>query len=80
MPQELSAAVAAEVRQLLAEHRLTGSELARRIGQSTNSVATKLRGEARLHLDDLAAIGEVCGVTVAYIVARAEAALLHPRE
>lgn len=75
--KELSAAVAEEVRRLLDERRWTGRELARRIGASPTSMATKLRGDARLDFEDLAKIATECEVSVAYIVARAEAAVAH---
>lgn len=79
-PDALTAAVAAEVRRLADERRWTGRELARRIGASPTSMATKLRGEARLDFGDLAKIAEQCEVTVAFIVARAEATVAHPAE
>jgi transcriptional regulator with XRE-family HTH domain len=80
VPEALTAAVAAEVRRLIDERRWTGRELARRTGMSPTSMAMKLRGDARLDFDDLTLIAKECDVTVAFIVARAEAAVAHPSE
>lgn len=78
MPEDLAKAVAAEVRRLIAERGWSGRELAQRTGLPTNSVATKLRGDRGLDFDDLDRIAEALGVTVAHVVARAEAARSHP--
>lgn len=74
VPEELSAAVAAEVRRLCAELGWSGRELARRIGLSPNTAAAKLRGEYPFTFDDVDAIARAADVDPAEIVARAQSA------
>lgn len=58
MPEELSRAVAAEVRRLLDERGWSGRELARRTGIAQGTLADKLAGRSSFDLDDL---DKVCG-------------------
>lgn len=80
MPPDLADAVAAEVRRIVAERKWTGRELARRTGLPVTAVATKLAGTRGMDFTTLQAIAQACGVTVAYIVARAEAEVAHSPE
>lgn len=77
---DLADAVAAEVRRLLAERGWTGRELARRTGLPVTAVATKVAGTRGMDFATLHAIAQAFGVTVAYIVARAEAEAAHSPE
>lgn len=77
MPQDLADAVAAEVQRLITERGLSGRELARRTGLSTTAMAGRLRGDRGMDFATLQAIAEACDVSVAYIVARAEAEVAH---
>lgn len=72
MPEELSAAVAAEVRRLCAEVGWSGRELARRIEMSTNTAAAKLRGDFPFTFDEVDVIARAAGVNPADLIARAQ--------
>ena len=72
VPEQLSEAVAAEVRRLLAERGLTGRELARRTNIPQPTIATKLSGKSALDLDDLDAICRVLEVSVSDLLTWAQ--------
>jgi|SRR5690625_1240797 len=57
-------AVAAEVRAELAAQRISGSELAKRVGLSQNYIATRLRDEKPFTLDDIEMIRSALGAAV----------------
>lgn len=65
---QLSRAVGAEVRRLLAERGMSGNQLAKAAGLEQTGVARKLRGTGVFTLDDLAAIAPVLEVTVAELI------------
>jgi transcriptional regulator with XRE-family HTH domain len=78
VPEDLAAAVAAEIRRLLAERQWSGRELARRTGLSTNSVAVKLRGDSTpFDVGDIDVIAAAFGVTPANLIAHADAERSH---
>jgi len=56
--------VASEIRAWLGRRRLTGRQLAARIGASQTWVATRVRGEQEMTLADLERIAEGIGVDV----------------
>jgi transcriptional regulator with XRE-family HTH domain len=65
--EQLSRAVGAEVRRLLEERGLSGNQLAKATG-IPQTVAAKLRGTRRVHVDDLAAIAPVLEVKVSDLI------------
>lgn len=67
----LSARVAAELRAELARQRITGRELARRLGRSSNWASMKTSGAQRLSLDELEQVAGVLGLTAEDLVRRA---------
>lgn len=60
----LTAAVAEEVRAHLARRRMSGRELARRLGVSPQWVSQRTRGVVSMSIDDLEAVAWVLGVPV----------------
>lgn len=58
MPEQLSRAVAAEIRRLLDERGWSGRELARRTGIAQGTLADKLADRSGFDLDDL---DRICG-------------------
>lgn len=64
MPEELSRAVAAQIRRLLDERGWSGRELARRSGLPQPSIARKLAGERAFDLDELPPVCAALGVDV----------------
>ncbi|KGH48248.1 hypothetical protein IN07_03335 [Modestobacter caceresii] len=64
MPEELSAAVAAEVRRRLEERGWSGRELSRRTGISQRSVVDKLAGRTAFDLDDVQKVSAALEVPV----------------
>lgn len=57
------AAVAAEVRAAAARRRISGSELARRLGKTQSWVSRRMVGDIPLGLDDLEGFAEALGVS-----------------
>jgi transcriptional regulator with XRE-family HTH domain len=55
---------AEEIRVLLARRRMSGSELARRIGQTQPYLSRRLTGEVALDVDDLERIAQALGVSI----------------
>jgi transcriptional regulator with XRE-family HTH domain len=80
VPADLAAAVAAELRLLVQQRKLSGRKLAELSGLPTSNVAAKLRGVRPVDMSDLARLAGALGVTAAYVVARAEAARDHSVE
>lgn len=66
--EQLSRAVADEVRRLLEERGMSGNQLAKQAGIPQTSIAGKLRGVSAFTLDDLAVIGPVLGVKVTDLI------------
>ena len=60
----LGRCVAAEIRSQMAARRISGKQLADLIGVSQNYLATRLRDEKPLSLDDVWSIAEVLGEDV----------------
>lgn len=69
MPEELAAAVADEVRRLLADRGITGRDLSRATGISQSSMARKLAGTQPIDLGDLPRICDALGVSVTDVIA-----------
>jgi DNA-binding Xre family transcriptional regulator len=65
MTEQLSRAVAAEIRRLLEERDISGNQLAKETGISQPSIARKLRGATAFDLDDVDLICAALGVKVA---------------
>ena len=61
--EPLSHAVARRLRGLLAEHRISGSALARELGMTQSAMSRRLTGETPLSLDEITAIADVLGIT-----------------
>lgn len=70
--EELSRAVSAEVRRLIADRKWSGRELSRQAGLVPSVVAYKLKGERSFDVDDLAAIARALGVRVSDLIGRVE--------
>lgn len=60
----MRAAVAEEIRALLARRRISASELARRMDVTQPYISRRLTGDTALDLDDLERIANVLGVQV----------------
>lgn len=71
---QLSAAVAAEVRRLLDEREMSGRDLAKATGIPQRTIAGKLRGAQPFTVDDLDAVCRVLGVKVADLMEWAQRA------
>lgn len=66
----LSAHVAEEIRALLARRKMSGRELARRLGVSPNWVSLRTSGEQEIGLNDLQRIASILGVSVSDLLPR----------
>ena len=64
MSEQLSRAVATELRRLLEERGMSGNALAKATGISQSSVSNKLAGRHAFDLDDLQSICRVLDVNV----------------
>lgn len=62
--------VAEEVRALLARHRLSASELARRLGMTQRYISRRLTGETAFDVDDLERIAGILNVEVSDLLPR----------
>lgn len=62
--------VASEVRANMARQRISGSELARRIGVSQPYLHRRISGEIPFDIDDLARVAEALNVTIADLLPR----------
>jgi Predicted transcriptional regulators len=61
---------AEEIRSLMARRRLSGVDLAGRIGRSQSYFSRRLTGETAFDIDDLEGIAQVLGVTVTTLIRR----------
>ena len=64
MPAPLTALVAGQVRAELARARMSGTQLAEKIGRAHPYVSRRLTGRVAFDTDDLAAISEALGINV----------------
>lgn len=62
--------VAEEIRALLGRRKMSGSELARRMGVSQKYMSRRITGETAFDVDDLYAIAQMLGVDVAGLLPR----------
>lgn len=72
VPEELSRAVAAQVRRLLEDRGMSGRQLALAAGINPRSMDRKLGGQTAFDVDDLAAVAPIFGVTPADLLTWAE--------
>jgi transcriptional regulator with XRE-family HTH domain len=72
--EQLSRAVAQEVRRLLDERGMSGRALALAAGINPRSIDRKLAGTSAFDVDDLAAVAPVLGVAASDLLAWAERA------
>jgi len=72
--EQLSRAVAAEIRRLLEERGISGRELARRTGIPSRTIAHKLADRTPFDVDDLQAIAGVLEVDVTDLLSWAQRA------
>lgn len=68
-PGDFALALNAAIRAEMGAQRVTGKELAARIGRSQNYVSMRLRDEFGFNLDDLAFIAEALGMDPAELLA-----------
>ena len=61
-PGPLARAVSAQVRALMAEHRITAQDLAKKAGLSRSYLGKRIRDESSLTVNDIDAICEALGV------------------
>jgi transcriptional regulator with XRE-family HTH domain len=66
--------VAEEVRAWLARRRISGAELARRIGRSQTFVAKRLDGRQAFDIDDLEMVANVLGIAPEQLITSASRA------
>lgn len=66
--ESLTEASARRLRGALAEHRLTGRDLQRRLGVSYTWVSRRLNGKVAMSTDDLEMIEGVTGISAVYLV------------
>jgi len=71
---EASAAISSGLRARLAVQRITGAELARRLGRSQSSISRRLIGDAAWDVDELAAVARALDVDILEIVEPARSA------
>jgi DNA-binding Xre family transcriptional regulator len=71
VPEELSAAVAAEIRRLMDERRLSSNALAKETGLPQTTVYRKVHGKQVIDLNDLPPLAEALGISVTELIARA---------
>lgn len=74
MSEQLSRAVAGEIRRLLDERGISGNALSKATGISQSSVSAKLAGKHSFDLDDLQAICRFLEVDVTDLLAWAQRA------
>lgn len=73
MTQSLNDSVASEIRAELGRQRVTGADLARRLGVSGVWVSNRLTGKQALSTHDLDAISRALDVPVAHFLPRTAA-------
>lgn len=69
MPEDLSAAVAEQIRRLLSAHKVSGYALSKATGLPQSNISRKLNGQAPFGLDDVQRICEFLGVDEADLIA-----------
>ncbi len=74
MKAPLTEAVAGQVRAEMARARITGTQLAEKIGRTGSYVARRLNGAVAFDTDDLAAIAEVLRIDVVDLIPTPERA------
>lgn len=67
---DFAKAIAAQVREAMARHRISGSKLAARIGVSQSYLSKRLRDEAPLSLNDVEDICAALGEDAKALIAR----------
>ena len=72
MPEELSAAVAAELTRLMEERGMSSNALAKATGLPQTTVYRKVTGRQVIDLNDVAPLAEALGVTVSELIERAQ--------
>jgi len=72
MPEELSAAVAAEIRRLMALREISAYALSKQTGIPQSSLSRKLNGPAQFDLDDVQKIAVALSTDATTLVAGAE--------
>jgi transcriptional regulator with XRE-family HTH domain len=70
--EELSSAVAEQIRRLLEERGISGRQLAAQTGIPQRTIANKLSGKSPFDLDDLAKIADMLQVGVTDLLAWAQ--------
>lgn len=68
--------VAEEVRVWLARRKMSGAELARRLGRSQTFIAKRLDGRQAFDVDDLEQVGHILGVSAADLISRSSGPFL----
>jgi transcriptional regulator with XRE-family HTH domain len=74
MPSPLTANVAGQVRAEMGRARLSGTQLADKIGRSHAYMSRRLTGTVAFDTDDLAAISDALGVAVVDLICAPERA------
>lgn len=69
----LSARIAAEIRAEMARQRLSGRQIAEKVGRSPNWVSLKTSGAHRLDFDDAEVFAGVLGLSLLELLRRAQA-------
>jgi len=77
MSEQLSRAIAAEVRRLCADLGWSGRELARQSNLKVTATAAKLAGETAFGFDDVDAIATAVGISPVDLIARANESRPH---
>lgn len=80
MPEELSAAVAEQIRRLLDAHKISGNALATAIGMPQSSISRKLNDKAPFDLDDVQKICAFLGIEEADLIAWAKRGVQRPSD
>lgn len=78
VPEELSAAVAEQIRRLLAAHKVSGYALSKGTGIPQSNISRKLSGEAPFGIDDVQKISGFLGVDPADVIAWAQRGVRPP--
>lgn len=70
-PGAFARAVSEEMRLALTRHRMSGAQLAARIGRSQSYMSKRLRGESSFTANDVAAACEVLGEDLLHLLTNA---------
>lgn len=68
-----AAAVGAEVRGLLAKHKISQTSAGTRLGLSQSAMSRRLAGEIAFNVDELAALADLIGVPVSDLLGKTAA-------